>query len=124
MSDQVVAGWYLDPSNPRLERFWDGTTWTPETRPSSVLLQNVPEPFGYGPGAPSPATSASPEPSDDDDDALEEIVELMNELVALHYRTNARLDSINTFMWAFFLLFALPAIVALIWLVVIGNSIA
>ena len=89
-----------------------------------MLLQNVPEPFGYSPGTPPIAVStAAPAEDDDDEDELTELLELMNEFVALQYRANARLDSINTFMWVFFLVFAVPTIVALIWLVVIGNEI-
>ena len=123
VSGQVVAGWYLDPSNSQLERYWDGSTWTPETRPSSILLRNVPEPFGYGPGASAPAASRSTVPSENQEDGdLAELLELVNELVALQYRANSRLENINTFMWIFFLLFAVPTIVALIWLVVIGNE--
>jgi len=89
-----------------------------------VLLQNVPEPFDYRPGAaPTAVSTAASAEDEDDEDALTEILELMHELVALQYRANARLDSINTFMWVFFFLFAVPTIVALIWLVVIGNEI-
>lgn len=33
MSD-IVAGWYPDPTNPEIERQWDGAQWTPLTRPS------------------------------------------------------------------------------------------
>jgi hypothetical protein len=119
-----VAGWYLDPTNPRLERYWDGSAWTPETRPTSVLLSNVHAPFGYSPDTPPTAVSTAASAEDEDDeDALTEILELMHELVALQYRANARLDSIKTFMWIFFLVFAVPTIVAMIWLVVIGNEI-
>ncbi len=28
------AGWYPDPTSPHIERRWDGTQWTPETRPA------------------------------------------------------------------------------------------
>ena len=38
----VSSGWYPDPSRPDTERFWDGTEWTEDSRPSSVdLLEEV-----------------------------------------------------------------------------------
>lgn len=88
-----------------------------------MLLQDVPEPFGYSPGSPATTIPASVAREDEEEEELTELLELVNELVALQYRANARLDSINTFMWVFFLVFAVPTIVALIWLVVIGNEI-
>lgn len=29
-----VAGWYPDPQNPMWHRYWDGSTWTDQTRPA------------------------------------------------------------------------------------------
>ncbi|WP_082521021.1 DUF2510 domain-containing protein [Rhodococcus sp. Leaf278] len=36
------AGWYPDPANPQLIRYWDGTQWTPETK-SRPLPQHQPD---------------------------------------------------------------------------------
>ncbi|MFJ1705136.1 DUF2510 domain-containing protein [Kitasatospora sp. NPDC088346] len=40
MSEQIPAGWYPDPkdttTDPRPERWWDGTGWTTTTRPAQV----------------------------------------------------------------------------------------
>jgi hypothetical protein len=32
-STAAPAGWYLDPSLPDLERYWDGAAWQPYLRP-------------------------------------------------------------------------------------------
>ena len=41
-------GWYADPVSPELERVWDGTAWTRETRPAHQRVQAAPT----GPGPP------------------------------------------------------------------------
>jgi Protein of unknown function (DUF2510) len=28
-----VAGWYPDPENPQMARYWDGSQWTDDRRP-------------------------------------------------------------------------------------------
>lgn len=33
INDGVAAGWYVDPSGLPTDRYWDGTTWTDQTRP-------------------------------------------------------------------------------------------
>lgn len=33
-----VAGWYPDPENPQMARYWDGSQWTDDRRP---LVSNV-----------------------------------------------------------------------------------
>lgn len=30
--ETTEPGWYGEPGNPDLERYWDGTQWTPQTR--------------------------------------------------------------------------------------------
>lgn len=35
MSDNPQAGWYPDPSDPSLQRYWDGTKWTEHTAPAA-----------------------------------------------------------------------------------------
>lgn len=37
MEPKTPAGWYPDMSQPGLERYWDGTTWTPATRTAPPL---------------------------------------------------------------------------------------
>lgn len=37
MSDLPPQGWYADPSNGEDERFWDGTSWSEQTRPKPSL---------------------------------------------------------------------------------------
>ena len=32
-TDVPARGWYSDPGNDRLQRWWDGTDWTPLVRP-------------------------------------------------------------------------------------------
>lgn len=36
MSDSPPAGWYADPHSPLAERYWDGGTWSDQTRPRAV----------------------------------------------------------------------------------------
>ncbi|MGX4707721.1 DUF4352 domain-containing protein [Rhodococcus ruber] len=38
------AGWYSDPQNPHMERWWDGTQWGPQSRPRGVLAPPPPPP--------------------------------------------------------------------------------
>lgn len=39
----VPSGWYHDPEGRPIERYWDGNTWTSETRPASFVA-NRPAP--------------------------------------------------------------------------------
>jgi len=46
------SGWYPDPDDATLERFWDGAAWTATTRPRTTPTDVVPPavvPPGYGP---------------------------------------------------------------------------
>lgn len=54
-----VAGWFPDPSDPGLLRYWDGAAWTDEVRPmpSTSVLPPMP-PFGV-----DPASTPSPPPA-------------------------------------------------------------
>ena len=47
-----VAGWFPDPSDPGLLRYWDGAAWTDEVRPmpSTSVLPPMP-PFGVDPAS-------------------------------------------------------------------------
>jgi len=53
MSDvsQPQAGWYIDPEQPALQRYWDGAQWTERTAPA---------PSAAPPAAPTPPISADP----------------------------------------------------------------
>ncbi|BAJ32537.1 MULTISPECIES: DUF2510 domain-containing protein [Kitasatospora] len=58
---QIPAGWYPDPvdtdSDPRPQRWWDGTGWTAETRPAPA-----PQPEAAPTDAPPPAAPAGTSP--------------------------------------------------------------
>ena len=45
----VEAGWYPDPAGSPDERWWDGTRWSPQTRPSTVRT-GYPAPTATQPG--------------------------------------------------------------------------
>jgi hypothetical protein len=32
---ETPAGWYLDPTNPSIQRYWDGTVWTEHAHPAA-----------------------------------------------------------------------------------------
>ncbi|RFU86418.1 DUF2510 domain-containing protein [Streptomyces triticagri] len=49
MSMSTPPGWYPDPSGPSLERWWDGSAWTPHTRAAQA-------------GTPTPAMPGTPPP--------------------------------------------------------------
>lgn len=52
-TNNPAAGWYPDPQNPMSQRYWDGTTWTDQTRPSMPSSPVPPPPHGGLPaGAP------------------------------------------------------------------------
>lgn len=54
-----AAGWYPDPDPAGTgERFWDGSAWTPQTRP--FLQQGTPSPTPASPAA--VASTSAPEP--------------------------------------------------------------
>ena len=42
-------GWYQDPVNPDLQKWWDGRNWTDHTQPLAVAAQGGTQ--GYGQGA-------------------------------------------------------------------------
>lgn len=42
----MEPGWYGEPGNAALERFWDGSQWTPRTRPTGAA--STPEKRGLG----------------------------------------------------------------------------
>lgn len=46
--NNTPAGWYPDPENPSLNRYWDGSNWAPQTQTPPPAA-----PMG-GPGAPAP----------------------------------------------------------------------
>lgn len=35
-TDVPARGWYTDPGNDRLQRWWNGTDWTPLVRPATL----------------------------------------------------------------------------------------
>jgi hypothetical protein len=53
MSDSTVpgAGWYIDPDQPELQRYWDGAQWTNHTAPAPSVAP---------PAAPSPTFAPAP----------------------------------------------------------------
>jgi hypothetical protein len=56
ISDAPIAGWYPDPNGLPSDRYWDGSSWTEQTRPQTVRRQSaqatqpqfVPAPRLYG----------------------------------------------------------------------------
>lgn len=61
----VPAAWYPDPQGPPLLRWWDGSSWTPQTMDPRAAVEEValpapptvePEPAGYVPMAGFPST--------------------------------------------------------------------
>jgi hypothetical protein len=62
-------GWYDDPysSDPRAERYWDGSTWTPRRRPKKAVRppgpQYAPQAPGYQPPTPHPYQVNMPNPA-------------------------------------------------------------
>lgn len=55
-------GWLPDPEHPAtLLRYWDGTQWTDETRPTGYVVQPAgPQPVAGAPGAAPPVFGATP----------------------------------------------------------------
>lgn len=59
----IVEGWYEDPEDPALLRYWDGAGWTDETAPAQAP-EPTPAPLAPMPSAPvQPSASATPPPS-------------------------------------------------------------
>lgn len=48
---QIPEGWYSDPDNPALQRYWDGADWTQHTAPAAPTTAGSPPP--------PPATAAA-----------------------------------------------------------------
>ena len=56
-----VAGWYSDPAEPARLRWWDGSTWTDDTRPSTPRTAPPPPGTSGDPTAgPASGTTAGP----------------------------------------------------------------
>lgn len=53
----MSAGWFPDPENPSLMRYWDGTTWTEHT---SIATSPAPAPAPVPPSYPPPYGGAAP----------------------------------------------------------------
>ncbi|MFV0286728.1 MAG: transglutaminase domain-containing protein [Demequina sp.] len=53
-----APGWLPDPSETRLERYWDGFRWTPRTRDRATGIEHA----VYSPGVASPLAWTAPEP--------------------------------------------------------------
>jgi hypothetical protein len=48
MTTQAVPqGWYQDPQDPKVVRWWDGTQWTSQTQPAPPAAPPPPPPAGY-----------------------------------------------------------------------------
>lgn len=58
MSDTPQAGWYPDPSDPSLQRYWDGTKWTEHTAPAAGAADQSSPAAGGGASWPQGGTSA------------------------------------------------------------------
>jgi hypothetical protein len=48
----IAAGWYADPGDGRLLRYWTGTTWSEHTHPRSVPPAGMPSPAPASPELP------------------------------------------------------------------------
>lgn len=61
-----IAGWYPDPENPALERWWNGVAWSDQRRPSTVPaaapLPSAPAEYA-APVAVAPATASAAQPA-------------------------------------------------------------
>lgn len=42
MSDQIQPGWYRDPEGLPRQRYWDGKSWTSDTRPMILKTEQIP----------------------------------------------------------------------------------
>lgn len=61
MTTQMPAGWYEDPFTDDLMRYWNGTTWTKDTRPR-IDLNAPPAPNPSAPSHSAPTPTGSPLP--------------------------------------------------------------
>jgi hypothetical protein len=70
MTQSATPGWYTDPTDSYLYRYWDGTTWTNQvssggssaTDPNPMDAQAATTPPAPGTAAPAPPT-ATPQPA-------------------------------------------------------------
>ncbi len=59
----TAAGWYADPADPTLIRWWDGSTWTSHTQPNPAVALAAPPPAGAAMvDAPPPVAAAAAPP--------------------------------------------------------------
>lgn len=61
-SGNSPAGWYPDPTDPRKERFWDGSHWTPAVRQASGASHTASEVSPTTPPAPPVVDAQLPAP--------------------------------------------------------------
>lgn len=55
----TAAGWYADPADPALIRWWDGSAWTSHTQPNPAVAFSAPPPVGAAAtDAPAPVAAA------------------------------------------------------------------
>lgn len=55
---QVQPGWYPDPAQPGLQRYWDGAQWTAHTAPQAGAV--APAPYAGAASAPQPGGFTNP----------------------------------------------------------------
>lgn len=58
----TAAGWYADPADPSLIRWWDGTTWTSHTQPNPAVALAAPPAGAVMVDAPPPVAAAAAPP--------------------------------------------------------------
>lgn len=57
------AGWYVDPQNPQLMRFFDGQSWTTQTQPVAQAAPEQPSPQSSTPQSSTPQPGWQPQPA-------------------------------------------------------------
>ena len=58
--DQLPAGWYTDQSAAGVERYWDGSQWTDQTRPVSPSVETTTSPTSVPPTMPTSIPQSMP----------------------------------------------------------------